>query len=81
MPQQVPSIEFEFRGLPLRALGVEYIPAKTFMGKPGFDSATWDILVIRTDKGLNDITKILKASTQDEIVDVICNMMREQDGT
>lgn len=61
----------------MRALGVEYIPAKTFMGKPGFDSATWDLLVIRTDKGLNDLTKLLKASTQDEIVDLLCNQLKE----
>lgn len=72
------SIDFEFHGLPLRALGVEYVPAKTFMGKPGFDSATWDLLVIRTDKGLNDLTKLLKVSTQDEIVDILCNQLKGQ---
>lgn len=73
------SIDFEFRGLPLRALGVEYIPPKTFMGKPGFDSASWDLLVIRTDKGLNDVTKLLKASTRDEIEDILCAQLREKE--
>jgi hypothetical protein len=69
-------IEFEFRGLRLVALGVEFV---RYREKP--NEATWDLIYIMSDAGKNDITPLLTFTSQDAITDILVNHFEELYGS
>lgn len=70
-------IEFEFRGLRLVALGVEY---KRGRRPDELGEVNWDMLYIASDAGKNNLDPLLGFTVQDAIADQLASIMENSLG-